>query len=113
MVETILAFLNSVWVYVVDLFSTNVTALPVYRILIAAAIVVIGLYIVKWVLKLVKAGLKAFGKMLKALFTLPKRKCEKIQCPSCGRNLANCVCEKNKKRSYTGRLLKYKKEHRK
>ena len=41
-----------------------------------------------------------------------KEACQKIQCTTCGRTLDNCVCEKNRHRSYISRLAHYRKERR-
>lgn len=110
MLENIILNLKAIVAYIVAIFKSSVTDLTIYELLIAIAVTVVALYICKLILKVLLKGFKEVGKVVKKTCTVSKRKCQKLQCKSCGRSLANCVCQKNAKRGYTRRLMLYRKE---
>ena len=101
--------MNEFFDFFVKLFTTPISELSVYEIVIAAAICVGAFFLIKWILKFVWAGLKWFGKLFKLMFSA-KARCKKTVCPHCGKTLDKCSCVENKKRGYLSRLVHHNKE---
>lgn len=76
-------------------------------LLVAGSLVIVlflGIILIKVLLKIFKATGRSFKGRSK------KEKCKRITCKFCGRNLAECVCQKNKKLSYGKRLKLFRQE---
>lgn len=110
MFNAILEFLKGCYTFVAAIFTTELSALTGYQFVLLILLSIAGLIVLKYVLKAIKILSRSLLKMLKCIFTVNKRRCERTQCRSCGRNLVNCTCEKNKKLSYGARMRLYKRE---
>lgn len=72
----------------------------------------LGFLLLKKVAKWILTALKVIYHFTKNILSA-KEKCKKIQCVKCGRTLDRCICPQNKGRSSIGKLIDYKKSHRK
>ena len=97
--------------FFVDLFSRSVSELSGLHFIILALITVLFFVLAKCILKCIWTALKAICRGIKNLCSTKKR-CEKIQCPHCGRSLDKCVCQCNRGHGNTHRLYGYYKEER-
>ena len=70
--------------FFVDLFSRSVSELSGLHFIILALITVLFFFLAKYILKCIWTALKAICRGIKNLCSTKKR-CEKIQCPHCGR----------------------------
>lgn len=93
-----------------DLFRTPLGEMTAIHLFLLAIIAIVAFYAIKYIWKFLKGGLKVSGKGLRTL--TPKHRCSKVQCNTCGRTLDKCVCSKNRKRTYVGRLMNYHSEKR-
>lgn len=93
------------------LFENPITDLTPFELAIFAALCVLAFFLLKWLLKILWAGIKGLFKGIGGALS-SKKKCQQIQCPHCGRTLDKCICEDNHDRGYTSRLFHYRKEKR-
>lgn len=94
-------FLEKIW----RLFETPLFELTMIEVAVAAGLLVLAFFVLKFLVKWVKH----IFRFIKMAFSA-KQKCKKIQCTTCGRTLDRCACQKNKDRGYVSRLYNYKKE---
>ena len=86
--------------------STPLMELTALQLLIVAAICVVVFFLLKWFFE----GLVLCIKKIFKIDFSAKARCKKITCKYCGRNLAECTCQKNKNLSYRKRLKLCRKE---
>lgn len=101
--------MNNLWDFILSLFNTPLAELTFWQILLALVLTGAAGVLAFFLVKVLWIVLKGIGRGLRAIFSA-KHKCRKIQCPTCGRTLDKCQCEKNKKRGYLSRLYHYKKD---
>lgn len=101
--------MDKLWEFILSLFNTPLAELTLARLLAGLAIFAAAGLVAILALKLLWLIITGVGKGIRAIFSA-KHKCSKIQCPTCGRTLDKCQCEKNKKRGYLSRLYHYKKD---
>lgn len=91
------------------LFLTPLQDHTITEAVIAAVVILLGLFLTWKILKYVFIGLKFIFRGIYNLFSI-KSRCKKIQCPHCGRSLDRCVCPENRGKSNFKRLSRYQRE---
>lgn len=108
-------FFQNIWNTICEVFGFNsVEAISfseytIYHCVVALLGTALATAIIFFAIWLLIKILRTIWVFFKVLFSA-KRRCQKIQCTTCGRTLDKCVCEKNKGKGYLARLILHSKE---
>lgn len=99
--------MSKIWEFILSIYNTPIVEMTGWRICLLIGFSVLAFLLLKKILKYMLITLKMIGTWFSYVFS-PKKRCQRKQCPTCGRTLDKCICTRNQKRGYMSRLHHYK-----
>lgn len=101
--------MKQIWEFILMIFNTPIVEMTGWQIIVLVLLSIAVIWLSLKVLKYAWITIKTVFRTLHNVFSA-KKKCQKIQCPHCGRTLDKCICQRNQKRGYLSRIYHYKRD---